>query len=39
MMFLASPQKRDDDGGKVCAVVDLDAGKIRLQLAVWEQVL
>ena len=39
-MFLAGPQKRDDDGGNVSAVVvDPDVGMVRLQLTVWEQVL
>ena len=38
-MFLARPQKRDDDGGNVSAVVDPDVGMVRLQLTVWEQVL
>jgi hypothetical protein len=38
-MFLARPQKRDDDGGNVSAVVDPETGKIRLQLTVWEQIL
>jgi hypothetical protein len=38
--MFARPQKRDDGGGNVSAVVvDPEAGKVRLQLKVWEQAL